>query len=476
MNPNDDKQNSMTAIVWFRRDLRLHDNLALIAAAGAAERILPVYVFDKQDDGGASRWWLHESLQALQNAIRSRGGSLQLLQGDPASLIAALVEEYGARSVHYSRRYEPIARQQESDLQRRLGDDIEVCAENDSYLIDPDRVMTQGGTAFKVFTPFWKTASEQPVDRPRPVPDKLAFVASQHATFPLDELCPLPGNPDWATGIREAWQPGENEALQRLDDIDAAAEDYARLRDRPDLDATSRLSPHLHFGEISARQVVHALRMSQAKGAAALLRQLYWRDFSGYLLYHNPELPDTPLRPEFENFPWVDDPEALRAWQSGNTGYPIVDAGMRQLWATGWMHNRVRMIVASFLVKDLMVPWQQGAEWFMDTLVDADLANNSASWQWVAGCGTDAAPYFRIFNPVLQGNKFDPNGDYVRRWLPALADLPAKFVHQPWQADRESLRAAKLVLGENYPMPIVDHGLARENALQAYQFTRDSVV
>ncbi len=271
--------------------------------------------------------------------------------------------------------------------------------------------------------------------------------------------------------------PGEQAALERLDEIDAVAISYADQRDRPDLDTTSRLSPHLHFGELSARQVWHALRQAAvhaeiATGAEAMLRQLYWRDFSAYLLFHFQGLPDTPLRPEFEHFPWSDNAQQLAAWQRSETGYPIVDAGMRQLWETGWMHNRVRMIAASFLVKDLLIPWQVGADWFLDTLVDADLANNSASWQWVAGCGTDAAPYFRIFNPITQGKKFDPDGDYVRRWVPELAALPNEHIHEPWLAPPVIQRASGVSIGKDYPEPLVDHGEARKAALDAYQLVR----
>ena len=464
-------------ILWFRRNLRLHDNLALCAAADSGRPVLPVYISDELDAGGASRWWLHHSLRALDAALQGHGAGLVLRSGRPEELLPELVMASGAEAVYFSRRYEPQARAQESALETALDGRCEVGGFDDSVIRHPDSVKTQSGTPYKVFTPFWKAASgpgepEQPLARPTELDTTTAGLDSGD----IDGLGLLPPGPDWAAGLRETWTPGERGASERLDGACAIAGDYHEHRDRPDLEGTSRLSPHLHFGELSPRQVWHDVRSATAsggqKGADALLRQLYWRDFSTYLLYHFPRLPAEPLREEFKAFPWTDDPEGLKAWQRGRTGYPIVDAGMRQLWASGWMHNRVRMIVASFLVKDLLVPWQAGADWFLDTLVDADLANNSASWQWVAGCGTDAAPYFRIFNPVLQGKKFDPLGDYVRRWVPELARLPAKLIHEPWQAGLDEQKAANVIIGEDYPEPIVDHGKARDLALESYRAIR----
>ena len=464
-------------ILWFRRNLRLHDNLALCAAADTGRPVVPVYISDDLDAGGASCWWLHHSLRALDAALREHGSGLVVRNGEPAEVLPELVDATGAEAVYFSRRYEPQARAQESSIEKALDGRCEISGFRDGVIRHPDSVMTQSGTPYKVFTPFWKAASapgepEQPRSRPAQLDTTTAGLGSGNN----DDLELLPVGPDWAGGLRETWAPGEKGASERLDAACAIAGDYDEHRDRPDLEGTSRLSPHLHFGELSPRQVWHDVRSATAasgqKGADALLRQLYWRDFSTYLLYHFPRLPDEPLREEFRQFPWTDDPEGLEAWQRGRTGYPIVDAGMRQLWATGWMHNRVRMIVASFLVKDLLVPWQAGADWFLDTLVDADLANNSASWQWVAGCGTDAAPYFRIFNPVLQGKKFDPMGDYVRRWVPELARLPAKLIQEPWKASLDEQQSANVMIGEDYPEPIVDHGAARDLALEAYRAIR----
>ena len=464
-------------ILWFRRNLRLHDNLALNAAAESGRPVVPVYVSDELDAGGAGRWWLHHSLVALDEGLRERGAGLIVRAGRPEEMLPRIAAEIGADSLYFSKRYEPVARNQERALSKALEGGCELHGFDDGVIRHPESVLTQSGTPYKVFTPFWKAASgvgdpSEPISRTSGLETSTAGLQAGG----IDQLKLLPTTPDWAGGLRETWKPGEKGAFERLDAACEIAGDYDDDRDRPDLEGTSRLSPHLHFGELSPRQVWHDIRSatpaSGQKGADALLRQLYWRDFSAYLLYHFPRLPHEPLRAEFREFPWTHDPEGLRAWQRGRTGYPIVDAGMRQLWETGWMHNRVRMIVASFLVKDLLVPWQEGADWFLDTLVDADLANNSASWQWVAGCGTDAAPYFRIFNPVLQGKKFDPMGDYVRRWVPELERMPAKSIQEPWKASLDEQKAANVIIGEDYPEPIVDHGKARDLALEAYRAIR----
>jgi len=467
-------------LLWFRRNLRLRDNAPLIAASDSGRPVIPVYIHPEDDAGSAGRWWLHHSLAGLDEGLRRYGSQLFILRGETAAVLAVLAAETGAGAIFFSRRYEPASRAEEQAVEDALGDALDVHAFDDSLLSHPDVLKTQSGKPYKVFTPFWKaaTALGDPPP-PQPAPSTLEFGGPVSDSLPLDDLGLLPTAPDWAGGLRDAWDPGEAGALRRLDALDPVVRRYGEYRDWPGTDSTSRLSPHLHFGEVSVRQVWHAVRGMEArlratKGAEMLLRQLYWRDFSAYLLYHFPTLPDLPLRSEFDRFPWSDDERALRAWQKGLTGFPIVDAGMRELWATGWMHNRVRMITASFLVKDLMIPWQRGADWFLDTLVDADLANNSASWQWVAGCGTDAAPYFRIFNPVLQGQKFDPQGAYVRRWVPELAGLPDHHIHDAWNAPAQALSAAGVVLGEQYPEPVVEHAAARDAALAAYQAIRGS--
>ncbi len=346
-----------------------------------------------------------------------------------------------------------------------------------SLLFQPDDILSRKREPLRVFTPFWKTclASEPPA-APLPAPDRLERLNPPPKADALDSWGLRPSKPDWAGGLRETWRPGEAHGLERLRSfLEEGLSDYAKLRNRPEPAATSMLSPYLHFGEISPRQVWHAARMEMDsnpgshRGGEAFLRELGWRDFCAHLLAREPAMADDPMQPRFERFPWADNPEALTAWQRGRTGYPIVDAGMRQLWHMGWMHNRVRMIAASFLIKDLLLPWQRGEAWFWDTLVDADMANNAGGWQWVAGCGADAAPYFRVFNPVLQGEKFDPDGDYVRRWVPELAGCPNRWIHRPWEAPPLELEAAGIRLGSTYPPPMVDHHSARHRALAAFE-------
>jgi deoxyribodipyrimidine photo-lyase len=471
-------------VVWFRNDLRLADHPALTAAAGAGASILPLYILDDATPGrfrpgGASRWWLNGSLAALDADLKARGGSLCLRRGKSPEILAALLAETGASAVHVIRGHEPW----EPTLQRTV---TKACRESGAdfrtfdgrLLFEPEAILTGDGKRYRVFTPFWKACIAAGAPRaPLPAPKRLRFAEAKSER--LENLKLSPSRPDWAGGLRETWRPGEAQAQARLGNfIDRHLADYAEDRSRLDVDATSRLSPHLHFGEVSPNQAWHAVVHAASgnahleRGAEAYLRELGWREFSYHLLHHFPSMPSEPLRPEFADFPWREDSAALVTWRKGATGYPIVDAAMRELWHTGFMPNRARMIVASFLVKHLLVPWQAGADWFLDTLVDADLANNSASWQWVAGCGTDAAPYFRIFNPVLQGAKFDPAGDYVRRWIPELWRLPAADIHAPWEAPPLALAEAGVELGKTYPRPIVDHAKARARALAAFATIR----
>lgn len=474
--------NNSPVIVWFRSDLRLADNRALAAAAATGRAIVSCFVLDEpvpdeQAPGGARRWWLHHSLVALAKQLEARGGSLLLRRGSARSVIADLVAETGARDVFASTCPEPAAADLEQTLRTTLeGDGVALHVQPGALLFRPESVQTKGGQPFKVFTPFWKACLQLP-DPPEPIeaPRHLEPFSGELETERLEDWSLLPERPNWAREFVDFWQPGEGGAHARLETfIENGLETYPDRRDRPDLDGTSGLSPHLHFGELSPGQVWHAVRSVMAVrpasrvGGEAFLRQLGWREFSYYLLRYWPNLPKEPFRPEFGEFPWQLDADLLRRWQRGLTGYPLVDAGMRQLWQTGWMHNRVRMVAASFLVKHLLIPWQHGAAWFWDTLVDADLANNSASWQWVAGCGADAAPYFRIFNPIIQGKKFDPEGNYVRRWVPELAELPVKHIHEPWSAPAETLSRAGVQLDQDYPKPIVDHAAARARALAAY--------
>lgn len=473
-------------IVWFRQDLRLQDNPALLAAVSRGA-VLPVYILDDAGEGrwasgGASRWWLHHSLAALDATLHARGSGLRLMRGESGAVLRELAGRVGADAVYWNRRYEPAAIARDAAIKAGLGAaGVEAKSFAGSVLFEPHTVANKTGGPFQVFTPFWRHCLTLEVAEPVKLPaGAIAGPAETPGALTLAEFGLRPTIP-WDAAFRTAWDPGEAGAMKRLKQFLAGAvERYADERNRPDRDGTSALSPHLHFGEISPRQIWSAVRalgrgtgvFPPSRGAQVFLSEVGWREFAYHLLYHFPHTPEAPLREEFARFPWRSDAAQRRAWQRGQTGFPIVDAGMRQLWATGWMHNRVRMIVASFLVKHLRLPWQDGAAWFWDTLVDADLAANTLGWQWTAGCGADAAPYFRIFNPILQGAKFDPNGDYVRRWVPELAKVPAEFIHAPWEAPPLELSAAGVVLGRNYPEPIVDHGEARAAALAALQTIR----
>jgi len=465
-------------IVWFRQDLRLVDNPALHAAVEAGRPIVAVYVLDDTGAGawplgGASRWWLHHSLTALSAALAERGGRLVLRRGDAGIELDRLIAETGAGAVFWNRCYEPAAIARDKIIKAALdARGIEAKSFNASLLFEPWTIATQSAQPFKVYTPFAKACRAAPAPaQPLPAPVRLPGLAPPPRSDALASWQLLPTHPDWAVGLRASWTPGEAGATARLDRfLDVAVETYRDDRNRPDLEATSRLGAHLHFGEIGPRQLWHATRARAGHGAGPdhFISEILWREFAHHLLFHWPDLPARNWRTQFDGFPWADDATGLAAWQRGRTGFPIVDAGMRELWQTGWMHNRVRMIVGSFLVKDLLLPWQAGAAWFWDTLVDADLANNSASWQWVAGCGADAAPYFRVFNPMLQGEKFDRDGSYVRRYVPELARLPTASIHRPWEADATTLREAGVEFGRTYPRPIVDHHAARARALAAF--------
>jgi deoxyribodipyrimidine photo-lyase len=468
-------QNASSVLLWFRLDLRLRDNPALAAAAATGSAIIPVFVWSPEDaevcaPGAASRWWLHQSLQRLDVSLRKRGSQLIVRRGPATETLAALAREAGAQQIFCNRVYEPAAlrleRKQEAAL-RACG--IDLHGSNGGLLFEPGSLCTATGSSFRVFTPFWRACwnARSAIRKPGKAPGKIAAPKAWPRSLRIVEL-ELEPKIDWTAGMHTTWTPGEDAALDRLRRFTKrAVARYGAERNRPDREGTSRLSPHLHFGELSPQQVWAAVL--SAPGAEAFLRQLAWREFAYHLLCAHPRTPRQPFNPAFRHFPWRRRRRWLRAWQKGRTGYPYIDAAMRQLWATGWMHNRARMAVASFLVKDLLIPWQDGAAWFLDTLVDADLANNTMGWQWVAGCGVDAAPYFRVFHPVLQGEKFDPRGAYVRRWVPELRKLPAQHIHQPWNAPPQALAAAGVCPGETYPRPIVEHAEAREAALAAFQ-------
>ncbi len=468
---------SGTAIVWFRRDLRLADNPALTAATARADGVLPLFILDDEQSawrpGGASRWWLHHSLASLDASLRHLGSRLILRRGPASRIVAELVRDTGARAVYWNRRYDHDGRAIDTKIKSALkAQNVDVESFNSTLLFEPWTVKTGADSPFKVFTPFLKASRAVPSPQtPLPPPRAIGSPRTWPVSDTLDDWALTLTRPDWAGGLRAAWQPGEQGALQRLTDfVDQALPDYATRRDRPDVEGTSRLSPYLASGEIGPRQIWHAVHLAAdriGKSTEAFLKELTWREFAYHLLFHHDTLPEANLRASFDAFPWRDDRDALHAWQRGRTGIPIVDAGMRQLWQTGWMHNRVRMIVGSFLVKNLMLHWRHGEDWFWDTLVDADLANNAFNWQWIAGSGADAAPYFRIFNPVLQGERFDPDGAYVRTYVPELAALPDAAIHKPW-ADSGALKNAGVVLGRDYPEPIVDLDASRKRALAAF--------
>jgi len=469
-----------SVLLWFRRDLRLADNPALRAAVATGLPVVPVFLWDPEVNpqsapGAASRWWLHQSLLRLEQSLRAHGSRLILRRGPTAPSLAALAAETHAHRIFASHVYDPSALRTEGPLTtdlRAAGITLELF--HTGLLFPPDELRTTTGRVFQVFTPFWRACCNRRAELvpPQPAPRTLPAPRRWPSSLRLNELN-LEPKIDWAAGLRATWTPGESAALARLRSfIRNGLANYATERDRPDHDGVSRLSPCLHFGEISPLQIWHAV--AGKPGAEPFLRQLAWREFAHHLLIAYPRTARESWNPRFRHFPWRRNRSRLTAWQRGCTGYPFVDAAMRQLWTTGWMHNRARMVVASFLVKHLLIPWQDGAAWFLDTLVDADLANNTLGWQWVAGCGFDAAPYFRIFNPIAQGEKFDPQGDYVRRWVPELRNLPSKWIHIPWLAPPAVLTAASVRLDQTYPRPIVDHAEARAAALAAFAATKTS--
>jgi deoxyribodipyrimidine photo-lyase len=475
------------AIVWFRNDLRLADHPALHAAAASKRPLVCVYLHSaksrtQRSPGAAARWWLHGSLQALEAALAKHGGRLTILRGTPTDILTKFATAVNAAAIYWNRRYDAPGRALDAALEttfKKQG--VTVSTFNGHLLHEPETIKNQSGKPFRVFTAYWRAAIKLgPPAAPLAAPRKLHFhrlprrLPFKLKPIPLARLALEPQKPDWAGGLRATWTPGESTAHTHLKRFLATTlSEYSTDRDRPDRRGTSRLSPYLAFGNISVRQIWHTAHASVLKvpapgkqrQLAKFLAELGWREFNYQIFYHHPDLAERNFQSRFDPLRWRSDRRGLEAWQHGRTGYPIVDAGMRELWTTGWMHNRVRMVAASFLIKHLLIDWRTGEQWFWDTLVDADPANNAGNWQWVAGSGADAAPYFRIFNPILQGEKFDPDGDYVRRWVPELARLPSKVIHKPWTANAEQLATAGIRLGKTYPRPIVDHDKARHRAL-----------
>jgi len=467
-------------ILWFRQDLRLADNPALRLACDSGRPVVLLYVLADAADGrpwgGASRWWLELSLRALDLSLGALGARLVLRRGDPVSVVEAMAREVGATDVVWNRVYGGAAQARDAALMARLTENgVRARSCNASLLLEPWALRTGAGGAYKVFTPFWR-AARAAIGAPEVLgaPTRIAALERPPASDRLEDWTLYPAAPDWAAGFGD-WIPGEVGARARLDAfLQGGFGRYAAQRDEPGIEASSRLSPHLHWGEIGPRQVWAAAHAASAAGLASerdldkLLSELGWREFNHHLLAERPDLKDAAFKPAYEAMPWRSDPQGLAAWRRGRTGYPLVDAGMRQLWTTGWMHNRVRLVAASFLVKHLLIDWREGERWFWDTLVDADEANNPANWQWVAGCGADASPFFRIFNPVAQGERFDPKGDYVRRWVPELAGLPDSLIHQPWKGTAAERNRAGMEPGD-YPAPVVEHAQARLRALDAFK-------
>ncbi len=477
---------TVTSIVWLRRDLRVDDNPALSAAADRGA-VVAVYIYAPKEEqpwaaGAASRAWLHRSLTVFAQQLKDLGIELNIFHGDSVEVLKRVISETGADMVYYNRRYEPEGISRDRKVESALtAKGVQVRSFKSALIFEPHEIENRSGKPFRVFTPFYKHClTRLTKTKAARLPPRLEPPAKKpSARLSVEALQLMPSHP-WAESMLSYWSPGENGAARELETfLESELASYPRNRDIPGLRGVSRLSPHLHHGEVSPRAVVSAVReveksgsASERKGAEAFLRQIIWREFATHLLFHFPSLASRPFDKRFESFSWRIDARSYAAWTRGLTGYPLVDAGMRELWATGWMHNRVRMVVASFLTKHLLLHWRQGASWFWDTLVDADLANNTLGWQWTAGCGVDPAPYFRIFNPVAQGERFDPKGRYVRRWVPELSRMPDRFLHRPFEADPGVLAQAGVSLGKDYPQPLVEHKAARERALAAYDRAR----
>lgn len=471
----------MKSILWFRQDLRVNDNPALNAAIENSREVIAVYILDEQSKnyrklGGASKVWLHYALDDLKKNLKEKYNiNLVFKIGKSVYVLEKLFTESKAEKLFFNHCYEPYVAANDAIINKKFNTE----SFNGSLLVEPHEVKNGSGEYFKVYTAFYKKCLSShkpraPLKAPKQQ-DKGSKLKIE--SLKLDDLKLLPTKPDWAAKFKKYWVISEEAAQKKLDYFfENGLKNYPDDRNFADNEnGTSKLSPYLHFGQISPHQILSAtefyshIKDSTAKGAEKYINEIYWREFSYSLLGNFNGLPEQNFRPEFDNFPWENNSELLHKWKWGKTGFPIVDAGMRELYETGYMHNRVRMIVGSFLTKNLLTHWKEGEEWFWDNLFDADLANNSASWQWVAGSGADAAPYFRIFNPVMQGKKFDPSGNYTKKWCPELKNMHINFLHNPWEASDIELRAAGVELGKNYPKPILMHDKARNRALEAYK-------
>ena len=466
--------NKPKAIHWFRQDLRLSDNPAFYDATKNSS-ILPIYILDDKNSkefsmGKASRFWLHHSLTSLDKSLDE---NLSIYQGDPLGIILEIIDRLNIEEIYWNRCYEPWRIKRDTHIKKEIeSKGIKVNTLNGSLLWEPWTIKKGDGTPYKVFTPFFRKGcllSDKPRE-PFPTPNNADLFHDSDKSLEVNDLALLPSI-RWATEMKPFWNIGEDGAHKRLSEfLDSGIINYKNGRNFPAKPFVSKISPHIHFGEISPNQVWYTAKIKgNNESIDHFLSELGWREFSYAQLYFNPELPKKNLQSKFDQFPWDDNLNNLLAWQKGQTGVPMVDAGMRELWLTGAMHNRVRMVVGSFLVKNLLLHWHHGERWFWDCLVDADLASNSASWQWIAGCGADSAPYFRIFNPVTQGEKFDPDGEYIRKYVPEIKALPNKYLFSPWETPKEELDKAGIVLGQDYPNPVIDLKLSRQNALDAFK-------
>ena len=456
-------------IVWFHNDWRLGDNPALVKAIESGNKVIPIYIWDEKDSdlhtGSAGKWWLHQSLDRLSNRIEELGNKLVLLKGDPKSILQEFISQNNVSKIFINRRFEPQIIERDEGILSQIDHEIT----NGNLLFDPEDIRTKQDKQYTVFTPFWKNCKMQTEPHePLAIPSEIPAPDKFPESLSLDEMGLLP-KIKWYETFEKKWRPGEEEANRILVHfLKSEARKYGKQRNIPGVRGTSRLSPYLRFGEISPKTIWHVSKDYSNPGTDHFVREVGWREFSYHLMANFPFLANKPLRENFEQFPWRDSDEDYEAWTKGMTGYPIVDAGMRELYATGWMHNRVRMIVSSFLVKHLLIDWRKGERWFFDTLLDGDFCSNNAGWQWVSGGGADAAPYYRIFNPILQGKKFDTGGRYVRKWVPEIADIPNANLHAPWELSEGQLQLFGVKLGETYPEPIVNHEFARKRALESF--------
>ena len=462
---------------WFRQDLRLDYNPSLEALAKRVDKIIPIYIFDpNQRIGSVSKWWLEQSLKSLSDSIEIQNGKLNIFLGNPYEIISSLVSDKNIEVFSWNRLYDSYSINRDKKIKLSLKSSSINCETFNGYLLnEPWDIKNKSGTFFKVFTPYWRYCNEL-------IKNKKINKKNHNFNFSniklknsknLQDLKLTNTKLNWTDKIHHNWLPGENNAKDQLKKfIDNKANNYSVGRDRPDQNLTSKLSPHLHFGEISPIEIYNQVKLSKKineQNKDKFLAEIGWRDFSYNLLYYYPDMTNNPIQKKFNKFPWLKDNRNLKKWQKGFTGIPIVDAGMRQLYETGWMHNRVRMIVGSFLTKNLLLHWKHGEEWFFDTLVDADIGSNSAGWQWISGCGADASPYFRIFNPILQGQKFDPKGEYVKKYIPELQNVKSKFIHNPWEMSEENQNNSNCKIGKDYPAPIVDLKDTRNRALTAFK-------